>query len=121
MTKFYYVYLLIDVATETHRYTGVTVKEAFIKQFSVETFGNTNDTGINGCNINRIAIEYRMKWDSRFFTDHYTDLAYVYAIKNGRWEHLRSGITATDDPEQKIVDFSLETILPAAITIISLI
>ena len=24
MTKFYYVYLLIDVATETHRYTGVT-------------------------------------------------------------------------------------------------
>ena len=23
MTKFYYVYLLIDVATETHRYTGV--------------------------------------------------------------------------------------------------
>ena len=24
MTKFYYVYLLVDVATETHRYTGVT-------------------------------------------------------------------------------------------------
>ena len=24
MTKFYYVYLLIDVATEIHRYTGVT-------------------------------------------------------------------------------------------------
>ena len=24
MTKFYYVYLLIDIATETHRYTGVT-------------------------------------------------------------------------------------------------
>ena len=24
MTKFYYVYLLIDVATGTHRYTGVT-------------------------------------------------------------------------------------------------
>ena len=24
MTKFYYVYLLIDVTTETHRYTGVT-------------------------------------------------------------------------------------------------
>ncbi|MBE6358642.1 MAG: hypothetical protein E7057_05275 [Lentisphaerae bacterium] len=91
------------------------------EKFSVETFGNTNDTGINGSNISRIAIEYRMKWDSRFFTDHYTDLAYVYAIKNGRWEHLRSGITATDDPEQKIVDFSLETILPAAVTIISLI
>ena len=24
MTKFYYVYLLVDVATESHRYTGVT-------------------------------------------------------------------------------------------------
>ena len=24
MTKFYYVYLLVDVATETHRYTEVT-------------------------------------------------------------------------------------------------
>ena len=24
MTKFYYVYLLVDIATETHRYTGVT-------------------------------------------------------------------------------------------------
>ena len=24
MTKFYYVYLLVDVATETYRYTGVT-------------------------------------------------------------------------------------------------
>ena len=24
MAKFYYVYLLVDVATETHRYTGVT-------------------------------------------------------------------------------------------------
>ena len=24
MTKFYYVYLLIDVATETHRYIGST-------------------------------------------------------------------------------------------------
>ena len=24
MAKFYYVYLLIDVATESHRYTGVT-------------------------------------------------------------------------------------------------
>ena len=24
MTKFYYVYLLVDVATETHRYAGVT-------------------------------------------------------------------------------------------------
>ena len=24
MTRFYYVYLLVDVATETHRYTGVT-------------------------------------------------------------------------------------------------
>ena len=24
MTKFYYVYLSVDVATETHRYTGVT-------------------------------------------------------------------------------------------------
>ena len=24
MTKFYYVYLLVDVATEKHRYTGVT-------------------------------------------------------------------------------------------------
>jgi predicted GIY-YIG superfamily endonuclease len=23
MTKFYYVYLLVDVATESHRYTGV--------------------------------------------------------------------------------------------------
>ena len=23
MAKFYYVYLLVDVATETHRYTGV--------------------------------------------------------------------------------------------------
>ena len=24
MAKFYYVYLLVDVATESHRYTGVT-------------------------------------------------------------------------------------------------
>ena len=24
MTKFYYVYLLVDVATESHRYNGVT-------------------------------------------------------------------------------------------------
>ena len=24
MSKFYYVYLLVDVATESHRYTGVT-------------------------------------------------------------------------------------------------
>ena len=24
MTKFYYVYLLVDIATESHRYTGVT-------------------------------------------------------------------------------------------------
>ena len=24
MIKFYYVYLLVDVATESHRYTGVT-------------------------------------------------------------------------------------------------
>ena len=38
MTKFYYVYLLIDVATETHRYTGVIadLKSRLIKHNSGE-------------------------------------------------------------------------------------
>ncbi len=75
-----------------------TVTKAYTSGCYVETFGNSKDTGINGSNIDKIGIEFRMdvKRDGK---DYYTDLGYVYRVRNGKWEYFDSGVTKTNVPQ----------------------
>lgn len=91
-----------DIRRRVERKHSVSVNKAYTSELRVKTTGNTNDCGINGSNITAVSVTYHMDWDGG-----YSEISYFYNVKNGKWEHVNSGITKTSDTTPGIIDEEL--------------
>ena len=88
------------IRIENNQHCRVT--SAQVKSCNVKTLNHSNDTGINGSNIDKIGINIEMLLiDNYDRENYYSVLSYYYNVEKGQFKYNDSGVTDTNQPKNR--------------------